>query len=131
MAGTKACADCFARCLFAESAQAHANASRAAKPYFGIGNPLLDGPDSRYASLAKQAREKQICTGNAPPKLAGFSSTRGAVGQLTNRNGSGGPCSRSGTDASPRDEGRAMRCGAPSQRGAENIHLGERGSEAD
>ena len=43
--------------LLAQGAQAQCQASRAAKPYLGVGNPLLDGPDDRYAALAQQARE--------------------------------------------------------------------------
>jgi CHAT domain-containing protein/tetratricopeptide (TPR) repeat protein len=37
----------------------------AAKPMIGFGNPLLDGPDSRYAPYAQLARELQSC--DAPP----------------------------------------------------------------
>ena len=37
----------------------------ASKPLIGFGNPLLDGFDSRYALLARQAREKQTCTKTA------------------------------------------------------------------
>lgn len=107
-----------------------AKASRAAKPYFGIGNPLLDGPDNRYARLAKEAREKQACTRIVPPKLAGLSRTRGAVGQLTNQNGL--------VDIAhvrvqtPLPETRDELCAVARHLNAEaeNIHLGERGSEA-
>ena len=35
--------------------------SAAAKPLIGFGNPLLNGPNGRYATLAKLAREKQAC----------------------------------------------------------------------
>jgi CHAT domain-containing protein len=41
--------------------RAHAKASGAGKTYFGIGNPLLDGPDARYAELAKKARASRSC----------------------------------------------------------------------
>ena len=61
--------------------------SRAAKPYLGIGNPLLDGPDSRYANLAKQAREKQACARTGPPNVASFSNARAGVGQIIKRGG--------------------------------------------
>jgi len=40
--------------------------SAATKPLLGFGNPLLDGPSSRYAANAQLAREKQSC-----PKTAG------------------------------------------------------------
>ena len=62
-------------------------ASRAAKLYLGIGNPLLDGPDGRYANLAKQAREKQACARTGPPKVASFSNARAGVGQIIKRSG--------------------------------------------
>ncbi len=44
-----------------------AKASTGEKTYLGVGNPLLDGKNQRYAPLAKQAREKQSC-GGAPAK---------------------------------------------------------------
>jgi len=51
--------------------RAHARASRAVKPYLGIGNPLLDGDraNSNDASRAELARTKQAC-GPAPVKTA-------------------------------------------------------------
>ena len=44
--------------------------SLARKPYVGFGNPLLDGPDSRYADYARQAREKQSCAYFARQRVA-------------------------------------------------------------
>ncbi len=38
-----------------------ARPSAARLPMIGFGNPLLDGPDSRFADLAKRARERQQC----------------------------------------------------------------------
>jgi CHAT domain-containing protein/tetratricopeptide (TPR) repeat protein len=38
-----------------------ARPSSAPLPMIGFGNPLLDGPDSRYAELAKRARDTQQC----------------------------------------------------------------------
>ena len=43
-----------------------ARPSAATLPMIGFANPLLDGPDARYAALAKSARDKQHC---AQPKL--------------------------------------------------------------
>jgi CHAT domain-containing protein/Tfp pilus assembly protein PilF len=44
-------------------------------PYFAMGNPLLDGPDARYASLAQAARDQQSCArlypSDAPQSLRG------------------------------------------------------------
>jgi CHAT domain-containing protein/tetratricopeptide (TPR) repeat protein len=48
----------------------HAKASRATKPFLGFGNPLLDGPDRRYATPAKLAREKQECPSGARRRVA-------------------------------------------------------------
>ncbi len=48
----------------------NAKASRAQYPYLGVGNPLLDGPDARYASLAQQTREKQSCSPTARSRVA-------------------------------------------------------------
>ena len=44
-----------------------AKASRSGKPYFGIGNPLLDGMDREDAALAQEARGKQICPKKPAP----------------------------------------------------------------
>jgi CHAT domain-containing protein len=44
--------------------------SAATKPLIGFGNPLLEGPDSRYAGYAKLAREKQSCAGTSPQQVA-------------------------------------------------------------
>jgi tetratricopeptide (TPR) repeat protein/CHAT domain-containing protein len=41
-----------------------ARPSRASKPYFGIANPLLIGPDRRFAALASQAAQRQACNSN-------------------------------------------------------------------
>jgi CHAT domain-containing protein/tetratricopeptide (TPR) repeat protein len=38
-----------------------AKPSRAERPYFGIANPLLDGPDARYAYLSQAARTNRTC----------------------------------------------------------------------
>jgi CHAT domain-containing protein/tetratricopeptide (TPR) repeat protein len=38
-----------------------AKPSHATKPYLAIGNPLLEGPDSRFAPSAQDARDRQKC----------------------------------------------------------------------
>jgi CHAT domain-containing protein/tetratricopeptide (TPR) repeat protein len=38
-----------------------ARPSAAERPMIGFGNPLLDGPDSRHAARAEEARQKQSC----------------------------------------------------------------------
>ena len=39
----------------------NAKASRATRPYIGIANPLLDGPDERWSRLRAAARERTSC----------------------------------------------------------------------
>ena len=46
-------------------------ASHVGKPYFGIGNPLLNGFDSDGAELARQARGKRICPKQPVPQAQG------------------------------------------------------------
>jgi CHAT domain-containing protein len=41
--------------------RATARPSAAERPMIGFGNPLLDGPDNRYAARAEEARQKQSC----------------------------------------------------------------------
>jgi CHAT domain-containing protein len=43
-----------------------ARPSAAEKPMIGFGDPLLDGPDSRYRQLARLARENQLCPATPP-----------------------------------------------------------------
>ena len=108
-----------------------ANASRAAKSYLGVGNPLLDGPDSRYASLAKQAREKQICTGNAPPKFARFFSARRGVGQIMKRSGLVDLAHVRGQTPLPETADELCAVALDLKVGAEDVLLGVRAGEAD
>jgi CHAT domain-containing protein/tetratricopeptide (TPR) repeat protein len=53
--------------------------SAAAKPLIGFGNPLLKGPDSRYAKRAKLAQEKQNCREAGWNRLAMFLGLRNSV----------------------------------------------------
>jgi len=45
--------------------------SHATKPFIGFGNPLLDGPDRRYAVRAELARAKQQCSNARWKRVAG------------------------------------------------------------
>lgn len=58
-----------------------AGASAAANPYLAFGNPLLEGPDSRYAPLARRARASQRCAAPTaqPVHIAGLASRAGRV----------------------------------------------------
>jgi hypothetical protein len=51
--------------------------STAPRSMIGFGNPLLDGPDDRYAFRAKLARDKLNCPKSASQRVAGHFSMRG------------------------------------------------------
>jgi CHAT domain-containing protein len=53
--------------------------SAATKPMIGFGNPLLDGPDSRYAKLAQRARDNQRCRDGGSPAVTAFLGSRGVT----------------------------------------------------
>jgi CHAT domain-containing protein/tetratricopeptide (TPR) repeat protein len=55
-----------------KSLRQFAKSSNATKPYLGIGNPLLEGPDATFAIRAELARSKQSCAKVAEPRLAQF-----------------------------------------------------------
>jgi CHAT domain-containing protein len=59
--------------------RATAHPSRATKPLIGFGNPLLDGPDARYAHLANLARERQSCAKTPKQRMAALFGLRGAA----------------------------------------------------
>src|SRR5262249_45045542 len=62
--------------------------SAAPRPMIGFGNPLLDGPDGRYAGLAKLARNKQRCAEpRREPKVSIAVVPRGGVGRVEMRGG--------------------------------------------
>jgi tetratricopeptide (TPR) repeat protein len=60
--------------------------SAASKPMIGFGNPLLDGPDARYAGRAKLAREKQLCPVGSL-RVAALAGLRGDVQRVETRSG--------------------------------------------
>ena len=66
--------------------RAHAKASRAGKVYLGIGNPLLDGHDGRYAELAKKARASKNCP-IVPTPVATLDAGQGGVAPVEIRGG--------------------------------------------
>ena len=61
--------------------------SAAPRPMIGFGNPLLDGPDARYADRAKLAREKQRCPETRSQRLAALAGHRGGVLRVETRGG--------------------------------------------
>ena len=57
-------------------------------PMIGFGNPLLEGPDDRYADLAKRARETQRCPDQrGRRRLTDPALQRGGVEMVATRNG--------------------------------------------
>jgi CHAT domain-containing protein/tetratricopeptide (TPR) repeat protein len=63
-----------------------ARPSTAARPIIGFGNPLVDGPDGRYADRAKIAREKRNCEENRPQRIVHLDS-RGGLAVVDTRGG--------------------------------------------
>jgi len=61
--------------------------SAASKPLVGFANPLLEGPDRSYTSLAREARERQVCTDHTTLHSVALISTRTDVGQVVLRGG--------------------------------------------
>ena len=61
--------------------------SAAPRPMFGIGNPLLDGPDERYARHAMLAREKQRCPETRWQRMTAQLRLRGGVAPIQTRGG--------------------------------------------
>jgi CHAT domain-containing protein/tetratricopeptide (TPR) repeat protein len=64
-----------------------AKPSAATKAMIGIGNPLLNGPDTRYAQLAKAALEKQQCPKASEPRTAGLRAVRSGIATVTQLGG--------------------------------------------
>ena len=64
----------------------HAKTSQATKPLLGIGNPLLDGPDSTYAGRRQAAQKKQSCGELGAVRVA-ESRSGGGVKPLAQRGG--------------------------------------------
>ncbi len=66
--------------------------SSAPMPMIGFGNPLLDGPDNRYAELAKLARDTQKCPDNRWRRRSStVVALRRSVDQVTTRGGFADP----------------------------------------
>jgi hypothetical protein len=64
-----------------------AKPSRADRPMIGFGNPLLDGPDARYSTLANLARAFQNCRETGFERVASLVGMRGVVTPVTTRGG--------------------------------------------
>jgi CHAT domain-containing protein len=64
-----------------------ATASRAPRPMIGFGNPLLDGPNARFARRAQLARDYQQCRAPMPEMVAAAGRTDGGVAPVLLRGG--------------------------------------------
>ena len=64
-----------------------ARKSRAGKRIIGFGNPLLEGPDSRFKIKAELARKKQSCTSEAVQQVAMLIPGGNGVGLISTRGG--------------------------------------------
>lgn len=65
--------------------------SSASLPMVGFGNPLLEGPDDRYADLAKLARDTQKCPSTRWRRRSTVIALRRSVDQVTTRGGFADP----------------------------------------
>ncbi len=61
--------------------------SQATRPIIEFGNPLLDGPDERYAEQAELARKSQQCSETPLEQVASFLGLREGVMAVTSRGG--------------------------------------------
>ena len=63
------------------------HSSAAAKPLIGFGNPLLDGPNGRYANLAQRARDNQTCHTQMSERIAAPTEARSGTAPIESRGG--------------------------------------------
>lgn len=61
--------------------------SAATKPLIGFGNPLLEGPDGRYAESAKLARKKQSCADTVLQRVVQLFGVKNGVSPVELRSG--------------------------------------------
>ena len=114
--------------------RAHARASRAVKPYLGIGNPLLDGDraNSNDASRAELARTKQAC-GPAPVKTATafVAPARGVVARVTMRGALADVAAVKGLAPLPETADELCRVAADLKAETTEMRLGTRATETE
>jgi CHAT domain-containing protein len=105
--------------------------STAPRPMIGIGNPLLDGPDARYASRAKQAQAKQRCP-ERPQQMATQNDHRASPARVETRGSLANVADIKGQVPLPEtaDELCAVADGVQADT-ARDIHLGSRATERE
>jgi CHAT domain-containing protein len=64
----------------------YAKTSQATKPFLGVGNPLLEGPDQLYAGLREAARQRKRC-GTLAPVVVAAAPGRGGAALVVQRGG--------------------------------------------
>ena len=108
-----------------------AKRSGAAKLYLGVGNPLLDGPDSRSADLARQARHNQACTKTSRQQVASLSSMPRGLRQITARGGLVDVAHLRAQTPLPETADELCAVARDLKAGMEDVRLGARANEAD
>lgn len=74
-----------------EALRVRSATSAAAEPYLGIGNPMLDGPDRRYAGLASLAQSKQSCAVPSSQQIAAGPQGQRGMTRMINSTGHADP----------------------------------------
>ena len=108
-----------------------ARPSNAAKPYLGIGNPLLDGPDIRYAALARQARQNQSCPKARRQQVASFRNMQRGMRQISARDGLVDVANLRVQTPLPETADELCAVARDLKAGTEDVRLGPKASEAD
>lgn len=103
--------------------------SRATLPMVGFGNPLLVGPDHRYADLAKSAREHDRCTETRIAQFASGIRLHRNTNPISMRGGLADPVAL--RTQTPLPETASELCSVARSVGAEprHIHLGAQATE--
>jgi tetratricopeptide (TPR) repeat protein len=102
--------------------------SVAPRALIGFGNPLLDGPDARYAKLASLARERRSCPVGADPepKLA---AARAGVARVATRGGLADLAQLKGAPPLPETADELCAVAESLKVDARDIHLGAEATE--
>ena len=105
--------------------------SAAPRPMIGFGNPLLDGPDARYAGRAKLAREKQSCPERRSQQLAALAGLRGGVARVETRGGLADVSHIKGQVPLPETADELCAVAQDVKAEARDIHLGAQATERE
>jgi len=106
------------------------HASAATQPLIGFGNPLLDGPDSSYAPVAKLAREKQRCPATRQD-VAELGSFRAGMSPIETRGGLANVSDIRKAQPLPETADELCEVARDISGGLDTIHLGNRATEGE